>query len=288
MATEQSSAIGRRRLRLELRRARDAAQLTQEQVSQEMDWSLSKLNRIESGAVSVSTNDLRALLRLYRVDDPQRVKELTELARASRHTPPWWAEYRDLITEPYRKFLEFEAAASVIRHFNPLLIPGLYQTREYARTIVERISPTAVRSEHVEKYVEVRMMRQHKVFSLARRQVTVLIGEAALRQRIGGRDVMRQQLESLLNDERPGGTLRVVPFTTDGHPGLAGGFGILEFADPNDPDVLYLESSPNVFVEHENPIMVESYLSAFSQLEELALSPSGTAALIRQVIAELS
>lgn len=288
MATEQSSAIGRRRLRLELRRARDAANLTQEQVSGEMDWSLSKLNRIESGAVSVSTNDLKALLRLYRIDDPDRIKQLTDLARASRHAPPWWSEYRDLITEPYRKFLEFEAASSVIRHFNPLLIPGLYQTREYARTIVETISPTPVRPEHAERYVEIRMMRQLKVFGRDRHQVTVLVGEAALRQQVGGPEVMRQQLDALLKRDRPRGTLRVVPFDSGGHPGLAGGFGVLEFADPHDPDVLYLESAPNVFVEHENPEMVESYLSAFSQLEELALSPSGSASLIARVIGELS
>lgn len=286
MATEQSSAIGRRRLRLELRRARDAANLTQEQVSNEMDWSLSKLNRIESGAVSVSTNDLKALLRLYRIDDPDRVKELTELARASRHAPPWWSEYRDILSEPYRKYIEYEHAASVLRYFHPLLVPGLLQTERYARAVTE-MGPGEFAPEDVARYVKIRLRRQRELTAGGRREMTTLLGEGAVRQVVGSSEVMREQLRRLIDADHLGGPVRIVPFDSGAHPGLTGGFAVLEFADPVDPDVLYVDSAPRMVIERDDPDVVESYLRAFGQLEDLALGPQQSASLLRKLLDEL-
>src|ERR1700722_15379552 len=125
--------VQRRRLSLELRRAR-AGLYTQDQVAQSMDWSLSKVIRIESGAVNISTNDLRALLGLYEITDRDQVNELLELAKPSRQSSSW-SRYRADISPQYLQYIEYEEAASVLRLYEPLLIPGLLQTAEYATAI---------------------------------------------------------------------------------------------------------------------------------------------------------
>ncbi len=127
-------AILRRRLRSELRKARDTAGMTQRDVAVAMDWSQSKLIRIESGAVNISTNDLRALLGHYSVDS-DRSNALVDIARAAREPTPW-SIYKDVATPEYIAFLGYEASASIIRNFEPLLVPGLLQTEEYARTVI--------------------------------------------------------------------------------------------------------------------------------------------------------
>ncbi|MGH3730177.1 MAG: helix-turn-helix domain-containing protein [Micromonosporaceae bacterium] len=288
MAPEQSSAIGRRRLRSELRQAREAAGFTQEQVTREMEWSLSKLIRIETGAVGVSTNDLKALLHLYGVQDRDRIAELTELARASRRKPAWWAAYRGLLSEQYRKYIEYESAAAIQRYFDPLLIPGILQTEDYARAVVASGGPGKLDDREIERYVEVRRIRQQELRQHGRRQVTALLGEAAVRQVVGGRAVMRQQLTSLLEGEYPGVTVRVLPFRLGAHPGLSGGFTILEFADPADPDLLYVETPQRDLVDSGNAQALHMYLRAFADLEERALSTGDTTALLRDLTEELS
>ncbi|HEX6077137.1 MAG TPA: helix-turn-helix transcriptional regulator [Micromonosporaceae bacterium] len=287
MATEQSPAIGRRRLRIELRRAREAANLTQDQVVRELDWSLSKLIRIETGAVGVSTTDLRALLQLYGITDPERVRELTDMARASRRKPAWWSAYRDLLSEAYRKYAELEGAASVIQVFNPLLVFGPLQTREYAHAIVTSGGPSELSDEDIEKLVEFRMIRQRELFGNPQCQVTVLLGEAAVRQLVGDPQAMREQLGFLRDSDQAGLTLRVVPFGSGAHPGLAGAFTILGFPDPVDDDVLCLDGIMNDIIERDNAELVSEYKSAFNRLEVLALSPEETSALLTRLIEDL-
>src|SRR5215467_12500520 len=123
--------VKRRRLRAELRSARLQAGLTQDQVAEAMEWSPSKIIRIEAGSVGISTNDMKALLRLYRIEDSARTEKLLALARIARERS---ANYRDA---PPRllQFIEYEAAASIIRGFQQLAVPGILQTEEYARTV---------------------------------------------------------------------------------------------------------------------------------------------------------
>lgn len=288
MATEQSPAIGRRRLRIELRRAREAASLTQEQVVRELDWSLSKLIRIETGAVGVSTTDLRALLQLYGITDSDRVTELTEIARASRRKPTWWSAYRDLIPEGLRKLAELEGAASVVRTFHPLLIPGPLQTAEYARAIITAGGPLQFTEGEVERYVEFRMVRKRELFGSGDRRVTMLLGEASVRQVIGGPDVMRGQLESLRKGAQAGLTVRVVPFDAGAHAGLSGAFTLLEFPDPIDDDVLCVDAvGLHNIIERDDAKLVSDYQAAFSHLETLVLDSEQTAALLGKIIDEL-
>jgi transcriptional regulator with XRE-family HTH domain len=129
---EQDPTVQRRRLRVELRNARDAAGLRQAEVANAMEWSLSKLMRIERGEVSVSTNDLKALLSHYGVKDKGKVNELLELARSARGSS-FYDQYTDVLKLGFKEYLAYEASASVIRQYEPVLIPGLLQTEEYAR-----------------------------------------------------------------------------------------------------------------------------------------------------------
>src|SRR5262252_1823693 len=122
-------AVQARRLRTVLKQARLDAELTQEQAATALEWSLSKVVRIESGVVRVSTTDLRAMLDQYKITDPRRVADLLSMARAARQ-PRWWSKYREFASQRYLEFVEFEQAAAETLHFQPLFIPGTLQTRE--------------------------------------------------------------------------------------------------------------------------------------------------------------
>src|SRR5580704_7099732 len=131
-----SPVVQRRRLRTELRRARLDAGLTQEQVATAMDWSLSKLIRIENGTVGISMNDLKAILAHYKITDDRRSAELIALSRGARERS-WWNSYRD-VAPRLIQLIEYEAAAFIARNFQPLIVPGLLQTEEYARTSIRQ------------------------------------------------------------------------------------------------------------------------------------------------------
>ena len=136
MAEVGSPLVQRRRLRTELKKARQVSGLTQDQVAGEMDWSLSKIIRIESASSGISANDLKALLQLYGVKDPGQVDSLVALARAARERS-WWSAYRDVAPQPLLQLTEYESAAQVIRQFETMFVPGILQTEDYARAVID-------------------------------------------------------------------------------------------------------------------------------------------------------
>jgi transcriptional regulator with XRE-family HTH domain len=153
-----SPAVQRRRLRAELRRARLDAGLTQEQVAAAMDWSLSKLIRIENGSTGISTNDLRVILRHYKITDDARTAELVGLARASRERS-WWSTYRGIASPRLVQLIEYEQAAYISRNYQSFVIPGMLQTAEYARASINQLFPDML-ADQVDPRVEIRMKRQ--------------------------------------------------------------------------------------------------------------------------------
>ena len=136
MADGGSPLVQRRRLRAELKKARQTSGLTQDQVADEMDWSLSKIIRIESGSSGISANDLKALLQLYGVTDPEQVDALLALARAALQRS-WWSAYRDIAPQSLLQLIEYESAAHVIRQFETMFIPGILQIEDYARAVIQ-------------------------------------------------------------------------------------------------------------------------------------------------------
>ena len=280
MIMGESPAVARRRLRLALRRAREAKQLTQGQVATALDWSLSKMNRIESGEVTISSTDLRALLQLYDVTDGHRVAELLEDAKASRRRG-WWddAKYREHLTPAMLQLLQFESEASAIRHFNPTLIGALMQTRAYARQLIDFWSDEL--SEEVrEVRLEVRMQRRGQVFDRSDPPDYLLtLDESVLYRKVGGPKVMVEQLEHLLDlMKNPKIMIRVVPFTEGAAIAMLGAFTIMDLGDEENA-VLYRESNILDEVVHTTGVIAR-HRRIFEQLWAASLSEGASMRLI--------
>jgi transcriptional regulator with XRE-family HTH domain len=282
-----SPAVQRRRLRTELRRARLDAGLTQEQVAAAMDWSLSKLIRIENGSVSISTNDLRAILQHYKITDEERVSELLALSRAARERS-WWSSYGDSVPPRLLQLIEYETAALITRNFQPLVVPGMLQTEEYARISLRHLDPQMSAS-RVEALVEVRMRRQDLLQRADAPRQFFIMDEAVVRRDAGGPDVRRRQLHHVIDvSDMPNVTVEIVPFTAGLLPGLQGQFLIYEFPDAADDDVLYLEDARGALLSRDNQDEVLSYREQFEQLRKGSLGPKASIDFLRSLVAELS
>jgi transcriptional regulator with XRE-family HTH domain len=282
-----SPAVQRRRLRTELRRARQQAGLTQDQVAEAMEWSLSKVIRIEAGTVGISANDLKALLGYYKIVDEDQVASLLALARAGRERP-WQSVYRDVVSPRFLQFIEFEAAASISRNFEPLVVPGLLQTEEYSRAISRQFAGDAP-DKRIDAQVEVRMRRQELLDWEDSPLLFFILDEAATRRLIGGKDVMRRQLRRLTEmAARPHVTIEVVPFSAGVHPGLQGSFVIHEFPDPADDDVLYLESPQGEVISRDDPDLILHYREVFEELRRLSLGPGGSVAFLDKLVGDMA
>ncbi|MGH3765718.1 MAG: helix-turn-helix domain-containing protein [Pseudonocardiaceae bacterium] len=284
MTAVQDPTVQRRRLRLELRRARDAVGLRQADVARAMEWSPSKLIRIEKGDVGVSSNDLRALLSLYGVKDQGRVNELVDLARSARGGSIY-DQYTDLLKPGFKEYLAYEASAAVIRQYDPVLIPGLLQTEEYGRAILSRMAgfgPAAV-----DKSWTVRQNRQEAVGRGSPPEMCFILDEAALRRHVGPGHVMRRQLERLKDLTAESHiSIQIIPFARGAHPGMAGNFILLEFTDPSLDDMVYLEGIQQITIRDDHDLIAQ-YLDRFAQLEELALSPDESLDFLDLMISEI-
>jgi hypothetical protein len=246
-----------------------------------MDWSLSKVIRIESGATGISTNDLRALLTLYAVHDPDRTNELIELARASRQTS-WLSKYRTDITPQYLQYIEYEEAASVLRMYDPLLLPGLLQTREYATAIVQALADPGTSAEVIQNRIDIRLIRQRLLEHAAPPTLICVLDEAVISRIVGQRDIAPGQLARLIElADTPNITIEIVPFTRGLHRGLLEPFIILEFPDHEDSDVLYLESSRDAIFSHDEVGEITGYREVFEQLRNISLGTTGTLEYLR-------
>ncbi|HST80871.1 MAG TPA: helix-turn-helix transcriptional regulator [Kineosporiaceae bacterium] len=263
--------IHRRRLRSELRKAREAAGLTQRETAEAMDWSMSKLIRIETGDVRVSTNDLRAMLSYYTVDS-ERISALVDVAKAAREQPRW-ARYKDVASPAYLAFLGYESSATIIRNFEPTLVPGLLQTEEYAREVISAVES----ADRVDSLVDLRIERQEIIFRQPAPKLHFIIDESVIRHLVGGPDVMRRQLVQLRElAAQPHINLRILTFDKGIYPRMRIPYVIFEFDAPEDEDVLYIENATNELVIKENsPTDSEvdgpvGYLQSFWSLEQLA------------------
>jgi transcriptional regulator with XRE-family HTH domain len=284
-----SPAVQRRRLRADLRRIRLGMNQTQEQVAAAMDWSLSKLIRIENGSVNISTNDLKVLLDHYGIVDDRRVEELVTLAKAARERS-WWSVYRDVASPQLLQFIEYQAAAMITRNFESLLIPGLLQTEEYAREVIKEFSgrPRPPK-DRLDALVALRMKRQE----LLRRTgpppwFFFILDEAVLHRVVGGKDVMGRQLRHLIElASRDDVIVEVVPFSAGVQYGMHGPFVILEFEEVEDDDVLYLESPRGDLIHRDNPEEILTYREIFEELRHLSLG-EGSAEFLRGLLDEMT
>ncbi|WP_018637123.1 helix-turn-helix domain-containing protein [Parafrankia elaeagni] len=285
MAGAVEPAIQRRRLRTELRRARQSAGLTQRDAAQSLDWSPSKVIRIESGAVGITPVDLRALLTLYGVADKERTEQLVEMARSSRR--PGWSSYRSVLSREFLLYLDYESSAAAIRQAEPLLVPGLLQIEEYARAILLQAYQTEPSG--VDQRWEVREERQELFERDPRPEMTFVLDEAALRRWVGGAGVMRRQLAHLRSLAESGAAdIRYLPFRIGAHQCMRGPFTVLEFQDADDDDVLYLENARGDVFQRDDPEFTAPYKETFIELQDIAVGGTEFIGALDQMIGEMS
>jgi hypothetical protein len=250
-----------------------------------MDWSLSKLIRIENGTVGISTNDLKAILAHYKITDDGRAAEMLGLARGSRERS-WWSAYRDA-SPRLIQLIEYESASFIIRNFQPMLIPGLLQTEEYAATMIRNLIPQAP-TQDVNTTVEIRMRRQQLLRQPETPLMFFIMDEAAVRRLVGGPEAMRRQLQRLLDEsDKPTVTIEVVPFSAGAHPGMQGPFMLFEFPDAADDDALYLEAPNDARLNRDDAEEISLFRERFEVLRELSLGPQGSRDLLGRLLGEL-
>jgi transcriptional regulator with XRE-family HTH domain len=276
--------VRRRRLAAELRRLREAARLTCEEAAARMECSASKISRIETGRVSVSPRDVRDLLRIYGVPDERR-SALIELARESRQKG-WWQGYGDSVEPHLATYLGMEGEAAEIRQYNPGRLPTLLQTRDYAyATVTAGRAGTGRYPGPPDRMVDMLMEHQRRS-SASPPTMWVVLDEAALRRQVGSPDIMRKQIEHLLEMTLAKSLfLQFIPFSSGAYVAMCLPFAILGFPDPADAEVVCIGYQTGV-LWIEDVTEVDRYGVVFQHLQAAALSLEDSAALMAAALKE--
>jgi transcriptional regulator with XRE-family HTH domain len=280
MGTAESPAVARRRLRFALREAREAKGLTQREVAKQLDWSLSKVNRIESGEVTISSTDLQAMLRLFDITDTGRIAQLSADARTSRRRG-WWDEpmYRQHLTSPTMQMLQFETEATAIRAYHPVLIPGVLQTRPYAEFIMNFFTEDLDEATRRAR-LDIRMERHQQVFGRPDPpEYLLMLDESVLYRVMGDPQVMSEQLDQLLRYLlQPHISVRVMPMADAITLTMLGQFTVFDFGD-EDNSVLYHESVIQDEIVH-SPNLIRFHRDHFNQKWAQAMDGDASVRLI--------
>jgi transcriptional regulator with XRE-family HTH domain len=290
VVTDQGPVVQSALLRGEIVRLRKESGLTQEQVAAELEWSPSKLIRVEGGRSSITKVDLDALLTKYGVTSESTRERLQALNRGARERA-WWDKYRDDIAPTYLDYVGFEAGATFIRLFESAFVPGLLQTPQY----VEAVTVKTVNPVRVAAVVGLRLQRQSELAQRSPRpRRYYVVDEAVIRRHVGiSKDpaIMPDQLRGIADQAERDEliTLRVIPFTAGEYRGFSGPFTLLEF-DGGLSDVLYIETGRAPFanmVSGSDPQIAE-FRDDFEALLEDALPSDKSIELIRNVAEEMS
>ncbi len=274
-----------RRLAAEIRRLREAAGLTQEEVSERTGKDRSTLYRLESAQQRPQRATLIQLLDLYGASQEQRTELLTVLREVGQLG--WMQPLRAELPPIYSDYIGFESEARAVSNYESLFIPGLLQTEDYARAVISGTLPHAS-AEQVESFVSARMERQARLAGDSPLQLWAIMDEAAVRRMVGGRAVMRDQLERLREAAAlPNVTVQVIPYEAGAHPGMPGSFIVLEFPDPADQSLVYIDSlAGDLFLEDEAEI--RRYILMFEHLRAAGMRPDETTFQLAVVTRELA
>jgi len=290
--TLTGSTVPRRQLGRYLRDMRNRAGLTVKDAARGLEWSETKIWRIETGQTSLRSFDVEVMCRVYGAA-PDMTEALMGLAKETK-ARGWWQAYGDAVPEWFDLYVGLEAAASKLFLYGQELVPGLFQTEDYARTLITADHPEES-DEESGRRVGLRMARQ----ALVRRPIDppllqVALNESVLRRPIGGPRVMVAQLERLAAASKlPNVSLRVVPFSAGFHPGvLSGSFNILRFplngnGTESEPPTVYADLYTGALYL-DKPNEIERYSEAFSGIWQHALDESASRELVSQAAEELS
>jgi hypothetical protein len=240
---------------------------------------------MELGRVSFKERDVADLLTLYGVTVEAERAALLTLARQAS-TPGWWHQFADVLPSWFQPYLGLEAAASLIRTYEVQFVPGVLQTADYARAVI--LLGHADSSEaDINRRTELRQVRQQILRRPNPPQLWAVIDEAVLRRPMGGPDVMRAQIETLVEASKvPNIQLQIIPFNTGGHAAAGGPFAILRFPEPELPDVVYVEqlTSAQYLDRRED---VNHYAITMERVCVEAEPPYHTAGILEKILHEI-
>ena len=245
-----------------------------------MAWSPSKMIRIENAASSISINDLKALLQLYGITEEKQTAELVALASEARR-PTWWRSYSNVAPSSLIALIDYELAASSVRQFEITYIPGILQTEDYARAVLDNFYGDTPNSEGVAALVELRTKRWEQLNREDAPQFSFVLDEPVIQRLVGSPSVMRRQLRRLSSvAELPNVTIEIVPLSVGLHPGTNGPFEIIQLADASDEYVVYREGARNEI--SDDPKETQRYLERFKRIKEVSLGPADSTSLLRK------
>ncbi|MER6014269.1 helix-turn-helix domain-containing protein [Streptomyces bluensis] len=265
-----------------LRRLREAQGITREKAGYSIRASESKISRMELGRVSFKARDVEDLLTLYGVTDEQERESLLSLAKEA-NVAGWWHSYSDVLPSWFPTYVGLEGAAHLIRSYEVQFVHGLLQTEAYAHAVVARGMKDGSVAE-IEKRVALRMERQKYLVAENAPEFHCVLDEAALRRPYGDREVMRGQLQHLIEiSERPNVRLQVMPFSFGGHSGESGAFTVLSFPESDLSDVVYLEQLTSALYLDKGEDVAQ-YETALRRLQHDSPSPAESRDLLRGLL----
>ncbi|NEC66144.1 helix-turn-helix transcriptional regulator [Streptomyces sp. SID9727] len=281
-----STVLGRR-LGGELLRMREARSLRQSHAAEALTASVAKVAKIERGLVPMRDPDVRALCHLYGETDEATVGRLLALAKTDRErrkASGWWNQYPGL--EAMVEYVALEDIATGLRTWQLAVVPGLLQTADYARALAVG-NGSWDDPDEIEPFVEARMARQARLTGDRPLELWALVQESALRQLVGGRKVMREQLGHLLDmARRPNVRLQVMPYLAGAHPGMTSAFTIVSFAEPGALDVVHMDTtSTTLWLESDTD--AERHDRLFDRMTRVALAQRNSLVLIDGILKEL-
>jgi transcriptional regulator with XRE-family HTH domain len=274
--------LQQRQLARTLRRLREEAGLSLEEAAPKLDWSTSKLGRIETAQQGVDVHGVRSMLDLYNVGGAEWA-EIIDMVREARKKNEWHA-----YGIGGQGYLNLEMDATVVHNFQLAYVPGLLQTEYYMRALFRhsRRRPTDA---EIDRDVQARLFRQRRLTGEPALELVAIVDEYALRRPVGGTETMRAQLRHLLATaaDLASVCLQVLPTSLGVHSGLDGSFTVLGFGDPDEPEIAYIEHTASA-LHLDKEAQVQSCKLVFDRLRSEALSPRDSAALIERLAASLS
>jgi len=264
----------------QLRKLRESRGISAQEAARAIRGSESKISRIELGRNAIREIDVLDLLTYYGVGAIEREQLLSLAEQANR--PGWWHRYNDILPDWFQSYVGMEEAATSIRVYEPQFIPGLLQTQQYTAAV---LAVCDIPVSEAERHVILRKERQRR-FTEGRLKLWAIIEETALRRAMGSKEILRDQLRYLLSlCTKRNLTLQVIPSGTAGH-AVPNGFSILRFAEPDLPDVAYLEHLTSALY-FDKKADVDRYLLNMERLSILAARPSETPGILTTIIGQL-
>jgi transcriptional regulator with XRE-family HTH domain len=286
MAARKIPTVPQRALAGALERRREAAGLSSRDAAARLEWSETKIWRIETARVTVSPGDIRELARVYGIDEAG-TEALVQLARQAKR-PGWWKGMSQALPEGFSVHIELESTAKAIRTYEAQWVPGLWQTEAYARAVLAANSLSST-PEQIERQVQVRMRRQQILDRPDPEPPAIwaILDEAVIRRVVGGRAVMRGQLERLREASAvPSVTLQILAFNAGAHMAAYGSFALFDPSDPAFPVTASTDRPAGSLIE-DDPEDIHRYTTMFDHLRASSMSPAASRTLIEEAMSLL-